>query len=151
MPNGPRSTLAPDTRLTLVTLGSAALRAPIPSNTAADDAVGSTTLFDLGKPLALITYLACAPERSAAREHLIYLLYGDAEPQAAKHALRQTLRYMKKRLSDRQLVSGGDVLTLVGGLDCDRDALLAAAVRGDADAGVRLYSGDFFQGFAARG
>ena len=152
MPNGLRSTLAPDTRLTLVTLGSAALRAPAPSNTAAaDDAAGSTTLFDLGKPLALITYLACAPERSAAREHLIDLLWGDVEPEAAKHALRQTLWYMKKRLSDRQLVSGGDVLTLDGGLDCDRDALLGAAERGDADAVVRLYTGDFFPGFAAPG
>jgi DNA-binding SARP family transcriptional activator len=43
-------------QLTLVTLGTTALRAD-----------GNVTLFDLGKPLALITYLCCAPDRTAAR------------------------------------------------------------------------------------
>jgi DNA-binding SARP family transcriptional activator len=108
-------------------------------------------LFDLGKPLAVITYLACAPERSAAREHLIDLLWGDVDPEAAKHALRQTLWYIRKRLGERVLITGGDVLSLVGGVDCDRDHLVDAVTRNDAEAVVRCYTGDFFPGFAAPG
>jgi DNA-binding SARP family transcriptional activator len=128
-------------RLILVTLGSVALRL--------DD---GTALFEIGKPAVLATYLACAPERRAAREHLVDLLWGDVEPEAGKHALRQTVWYLKKRLGDRQLVAGtGDILTLVGRIDCDRDALLTAAEHGDAEAVVRLYTGDFFPGFAAPG
>ena len=152
MTGGPRSALASDTPLALVTLGAAALRAgPNGASVAPDERAGSVTLLELGKPLALITYLACAPERSAPRGHLIDLLWGDVEPEAAKHALRQTLWYIKKRLNERQLVSGADVLSLTAALNCDRDALVAAAERSDVDAVVRLYGGDFFPGFAAPG
>src|SRR5690349_19271106 len=140
MPSGPRSALPPTARLTLVTLGAAHLRAD-----------GSIPLFDLGKPLALIAYLACAPERSVAREHFIDLLWGDVEPEAAKHALRQTLWYIRKRLGDRLLISGGDVLTLVRDIELDREAFLEAVTRGDAEEVVKLYTGDFFPGFAAPG
>lgn len=152
--------LAPDTPLTLVTLGATALRvamardAAVPGATEtsrADEAPDEEIVFDLGKPLALITYLACAPDRSAPREHLIDLLWGGVEPDAGKHALRQTLWYIRKRLGDRQLIVGGDVLSIAGPLDCDRDALLAAAERGDPEAVVRTFTGDFFPGFAAPG
>ena len=133
-----------------MTLGAASLRADAPRP--GDPHVASTvTLFDLGKPLALITYLACAPERSVAREHFIDLLWGDVEPEAAKHALRQTLWYIRKRLGERALIAGGDVLTLVGDLDIDRARFLDAVTRGDAEEVVHLYTGDFFPGFAAPG
>ncbi len=139
--------LTSDARLALVTLGDVGLRAE-PPGTGLDRAM---TLFEIGKPLAVVTYLACAPDRAVSREHLLDLLWGDVEPDAAKHALRQTLWYLKKRLGHRPLISGGDTLTLVGQLDCDRDAFLAAAERGDVDAVVQLYTGDFFPGFAAPG
>ena len=143
MPNGQRSAVPTDARLTLVTLGSGTLRAELDQST--------VTLFDLGKPLALITYLTCAPEHSVAREHLIDLLWGDVDPEAAKHALRQTLWYIRKRLGDRPLITGGDTLSLVGAVACDRDQLLDAVARNDAEAVVRCYTGDFFPGFAAPG
>src|SRR5688500_16503523 len=101
MPGTHRSELAADARLTLVTLGNAALQAVATS--------GPVTLFEIGKPVALVTYLACAPDRTATREHLLDLLWGDVEPEGAKHALRQTLWYLRKRLGDRPLVTGGDV------------------------------------------
>ena len=128
------------TPLTLVTLGATSLR------TDADVA-----LFDLGKPLALITYLCCAPDRSVAREHLIDLLWGDVEPEGAKHALRQTLWYIRKRLGDRPLIAGGDVLTVISPVDCDRDRYLEAVTANNVEDVVRLYTGDFFPGFAAPG
>ena len=109
-------------QLTLVTLGTTALRAG-----------ADVTLFDLGKPLALITYLCCAPDRTVAREHLIDLLWGDVGPDAAKHALRQTLWYIRKRLGDRPLISGGDTLKVVTPIDLDRDRFLAAVADNDVE------------------
>ena len=119
-------------QLTLVTLGTTALRA--------DENV---TLFDLGKPLALITYLCCAPDRTVAREHLIDLLWGDVGPDAAKHALRQTLWYIRKRLGDRPLIAGGDALRIIAPIDFDRDRFLAAVADNNVETVVRLYTGDF--------
>jgi len=127
-------------QLTLVTLGTTVLRAD-----------GNVTLFDLGKPLALITYLSCAPDRTAAREHLIDLLWGDVGPDASKHALRQTLWYIRKRLGDRPLIVGGDMLKIVAPIDLDRDRFLAAVADNSVENVVRLYTGDFFPGFAAPG
>ena len=144
MTDGSRQTVPNQARLTLVTLGGTALRSDQPSDP-------PVTFFELGKPLALIAYLCCAPERSAPREHLIDLLWGDVEPEAAKHALRQTLWYIRKRLGDRALIAGGEVLTVVAPVDTDRDRFLDAVATGDAESVVRLYSGDFFPGFAAPG
>ena len=127
-------------QLTLVTLGTTALRAE-----------ANVTLFDLGKPLALIAYLSCAPDRAAAREHLIDLLWGDVGPDAAKHALRQTLWYIRKRLGDRPLIVGGDMLRIVAPIDFDRDRFLAAVADNSVENVVQLYTGDFFPGFAAPG
>ncbi len=140
MIDGLRSGVPIHTPLTLVTLGSTSLRAD-----------GDATLFDLGKPLALITYLCCAPDRAVAREHLIDLLWGDVEPDGAKHALRQTLWYVRKRLGDRPLIVGGDVLRVVAPVDSDRDRFLAAVAHNSVEDVVRLYTGDFFPGFAAPG
>ena len=142
MPTGHRPDPSQASRLRLVTLGRVSLR---------DDAEPEAPLLEIGKPLALVAYLACAPDRTGAREHLIDLLWGDVEQEAAKHALRQTLWYLKKRLGDRPLVAGGDRLAIMGPLDCDRDAVVNAAARGDHEAVVRLYTGDFFPGFAAPG
>jgi DNA-binding SARP family transcriptional activator len=140
MPDGSYNGAPNHPRLTLVTLGATALRA-----------TSDATLFDLGKPLALITYLCCAPDRSVPREHLIDLLWGDVEPDAAKHALRQTLWYIRKRLGDRTLIVGGDVLTVVAPVDSDRDRFLAAVGENNVEDVVRHYTGDFFPGFAAPG
>jgi DNA-binding SARP family transcriptional activator len=157
MPDGLPSAVAPRAPLALITLGAPALRgAAAPNDTSAGNsavapASAAVTLFDLGKPLALITYIACSPERCVPREHLIDLLWGDVEPEAAKHALRQTLWYIRKRLGDRPLIAGGDMLSIVGALDCDRDHFLAAVADGDVESVVRLYTGEFFREFAAPG
>jgi hypothetical protein len=71
MPGTHRSEIASDALLTLVTLGNAALQAVGTS--------GPVTVFEIGKPVALVTYLACAPARTASREHLLDLLWGDVE------------------------------------------------------------------------
>ena len=140
MTDGLRSGVPARAQFTLVTLGTTALRSD-----------GEGTLFELGKPLALITYVCCSPDRAVAREHLIDLLWGDVGPDGAKHALRQTLWYIRKRLGDRSLIVGGDVLRLVAPVDSDRDRFLAAVADNSVEDVVRRYTGDFFPGFAAPG
>ncbi|MBL0169099.1 MAG: winged helix-turn-helix domain-containing protein [Gemmatimonadaceae bacterium] len=55
-------------------------------------------IFTAGKPLALLAFLACSPGNGASREQLIDLLWSDVEPEAARHTLRQTLWYVRRKL-----------------------------------------------------
>ena len=104
-----------------------------------------------GKPLALVTFLACAPARSATREQLIDLLWADSERDSARHTLRQTLWYVRRRLGVSPFSTSADTVTLEASLVCDRDEFLAALDVGDLARAVERYSGDFFPGFAAPG
>src|SRR4051812_24379770 len=96
--------------LSLITLGSAALARPGLERPA----------LGPGKPLALLTYLSFLPGRSASREHLIQLLWSDAEPDRGRHALRQTLWQIRALLGE-DIFSGRDEITLVRHFDSDRD------------------------------
>lgn len=119
----------------------------VTANAAADE----RTLLDGGKPLALLVYLACSPARQARREQLLDLLWSDLEPDAAKHALRQTLWYIKKRAGEGLVLASGELLRLSERVAIDRDALEAAAEAGEVERVVALYAGDFLPGFAAPG
>jgi DNA-binding SARP family transcriptional activator len=116
------------------------------------DAAGEErALLPMGKPLALFTFLACAPERTATREQLIDLLWSDVERESARHTLRQTLWYLKRRIGTDPFVSRGDTLTLALDLHSDREAFLAALEAGEYATAVERYGGDFLPGFAAPG
>jgi DNA-binding SARP family transcriptional activator len=104
-----------------------------------------------GKPLALLAYLACAPGRAASREQLADLLWSDAEADAARHTLRQTLWYIKRKLGTDPFTTAGEVVRLAIPLPTDRDAFLAALDADDPARAVELYGGEFFPGFAAPG
>lgn len=112
---------------------------------------GDKPLLDGGKPLALLVYLASSPARQARRDQLIDLLWADLEPDAAKHALRQTLWYIKKRAGDGLVLAAGDALRLTDRVAIDRDAFERAAEAGEPERVVSLYPGDFLPGFAAPG
>lgn len=109
------------------------------------------SILPTGKPLALFTFLTCAPGRSATREQLIDLLWSDVERESARHTLRQSLWYIKRRLGRDPFASRGDTLTLAVEVSTDRDAFLAALDAGDHAAAFERYGGDFFPGFAAPG
>src|SRR5512140_3892770 len=68
--------------------------------------------FGAGKPLALLVYLCRSPNQSAPRDHLVELLWGDVDPEAARHALRQTIWYVRKTLGASVLHAEGDVVRL---------------------------------------
>lgn len=111
----------------------------------------ATPVLDIGKPLALIVYLAAAPKSSASREHSLDLLWADLEPDAAKHALRQTLWYIKRKVGEQLITTDGDQLVLSASIESDRAQLIAAAEHGDHAKVIELYKGDFLPGFAAPG
>jgi DNA-binding SARP family transcriptional activator len=135
---------APRPRLTLVTLGGWALAS-------ADAAGAPTPVFGPSKPLALLAYLACAPGRTARREHLADLLWADLEPDGAHHAFRQTLWYIRQRIGTDGLASDAVQVSLTADVETDRDRFDAAVARQDHEQAVTLYTGDFLPGFAAPG
>ena len=99
-----------------------------------------------GKPLALLIYLALSPGRSANREHLADLLWSDLEPERARHALRQTLYFLRQQLGDGYLLSRGGDIHLSGNVETDRDAFLHAVDGNELEAAAELYRGPFLRG-----
>lgn len=121
-----------------------------PSISVAGDG-SSPPIFVIGKPLALIAYLACNAGRRASRDQLLNLLWADMEPEGARHALRQTIWFVRKRAGEALISASGDSVTLSTSLPSDRDDFLAAFHAEDWETAVSLYGGDFLPGFAAPG
>lgn len=104
-----------------------------------------------GKPLALVTYLALAPRRTASRAMLVDLLWANADPDRARQTLRQTLSQLRALLGDGCLTGHGHDLTLAGDVATDRDAFLDAVRASDLERCVALYAGHFLADFAVPG
>jgi DNA-binding SARP family transcriptional activator len=132
-----------DAPLTLTTLGGATLVRANGSET--------HTLFSPGKPLALITYLALSPSRSASRDHLVDLLWADVDPEDGRHALRQTVYYIRRRAGLDLLSADATNVTLTATIAADTDRFLTAVRDADQEEAVRLYGGDFLPDFAVPG
>ncbi len=133
-----------DAPLTLSLLGATLL-------SRADSSGAPITALATGKPLALLTFLHCAPAHTASREQLLELLWSDADSDSARHTLRQTLWYIKRKLGVDPLVTTGDSLRLTLPLTSDRDQFLAALDADNPALAVTHYAGDFFPEFAAPG
>jgi DNA-binding SARP family transcriptional activator len=73
-----------------------------------------THLLGPGKPLALIVYIRAAPQRSVHRDALLDLLWPDLEPEAARHALRQTIWSIRRRIGDDIVTTQNGALGVVG-------------------------------------
>jgi DNA-binding SARP family transcriptional activator len=128
----------------LVTLGSASLLA---AGAGASDKV----LLRPGKPLALLIYLASSPEKTASREHLINLLWADADPERGLRTLRQTIFQIRQLLGEDAITSSGRDLCLALKLAFDRDDFLRAVSRGDAESAIAIYKGAFLPDFGVPG
>jgi len=131
------------TALHLRVLGSAVL-------TDAEHALAEP-LLGPGKLVALVTYLTLAPRRTASREQLVDLLWGEDDPDAARRNLRQAIYQLRRRLGPSFLGGSDDEVVLAAPITSDRDQFLAAAESGEMAAAVVLYSGPFFPAFAAPG
>ncbi len=137
MPGQTSSTPASDAKLTLSTLGDASL-----SYVSKTD--GVTAVLGPGKPLALLAYLVRSPNRTAARDHLLGLLWGDHTRDAARHALRQTIWYIRQRLGNSAIESGEGAVRFAARIDCDAEQFESAVNAGDFDRAIELYRGSFF-------
>lgn len=134
------STSADSTALTLRTLGATGLYA----------AGATEPLLGPGKPLALLIHLALTPGRRTSREFLLDLLWADLEPERARNALRQVLFHLRRLLGDAAL-PGSEELTLARPIDSDRDAFLRSIERGELEAAMEQYGGEFLPAFGVPG
>ncbi len=144
MANGHSPSVSPDAPLTLITLGGAALVLP------AGDGPPQIVLGP-GKPLALLTYLALTHGHRASREFLLDLLWADLEPDRARHALRQTIYYLRQPLGDGILSGTANEVELGRLIRADREDFLDAVDRGDLESAFRLYGGPFLPNLSVPG
>lgn len=128
----------------LLTLGRASLRF-VPEEGEPEEILGA------GKPLAVLVYLASSPDHSATRDHLVDLLWANLDLDSARHALRQALWYLRKRIGREAIRSRGDGVALATPLDVDHHRFLDAIENGDLQKAIELYRGEFLPVFAAPG
>src|SRR5579859_3435712 len=119
MANGQPLAIEPGSHLFLSTLGRASL-------SCARDSCPRSEILGPGKPLALFTYLALSPGRTASRDHLANLLWADLDPEAARHAVRTGLWYLRQRLGENAIATHEDRLRVAAEVEVDCAAFLQA-------------------------
>lgn len=123
----------------------------VPRLDVADTDVVAPHAVGPSKALALITFLAFAPRRSASRDTLCDLLWGDRAMDLSRPQLRQTLWLIKTQIHSRLLCADAENVALSSALTSDADEFAAAIEGNDLKPAIALYSGDFFIGYAAPG
>ncbi len=102
------------------------------------------------KRLALLVYLATAPRRRCRRrDQIVGYLWPDLDDSHARGSLSQALRYLRRALGDDVVVTQGEEEV---GIDrqllcCDATAFTAAVEGGDLEPALRIYRGQFLEGF----
>lgn len=104
-----------------------------------------------GKPLALLTFLAFAPRRTATRDQLCDLIWGDKDIEPARAQLRNALWSLRSQLGESFIVSTPQALSLAGSLDIDAITLSTAIDSADLARAVDSYGGDFLSSYASTG
>ena len=102
------------------------------------------------KRLALLAYLALAGSRaSCARETLATLFWPDSEADAARHSLREALRFLRRALGPEVIVSraGDDVALDPALLWTDVAEFERAIASGRNDEAIEIYRGALLEGF----
>jgi DNA-binding SARP family transcriptional activator len=100
------------------------------------------------KHLALLIYLALSPSRKRTRSHLAGLLWPDKPESQARHSLNEAVRRLRVHVGPERLISEREWVSLdEPGLEVDALQFDAVADRQPAEA-VRLFQGDFLEGFA---
>jgi DNA-binding SARP family transcriptional activator/tRNA A-37 threonylcarbamoyl transferase component Bud32/TolB-like protein len=102
------------------------------------------------KLLALLSYLAASTPRGFhRRDTLLALFWEELDQERARKALRQSLYYLRQSLGEGVIVGRGEDEVGVDGkrLLCDAAAFEEALDRGDREAALTLYKGEFLQGF----
>ena len=102
------------------------------------------------RPLALLAFLATAPEAGRSRDQVLLHLWPDSTPARARNVLKQTLYALRRDLLAPDLVlQDGDRLRLnPGALTSDVAEFEAALERGEVDRALALHGGPFLDGFS---
>ena len=96
------------------------------------------------KSLALLAFLASANSRGASRDKIAALLWPEADADAARTVLRQTLYSLRRDLGEPDLVLGSTELRLnTDVIDSDLARFDDAMRRNDPRAAVEVYKGPF--------
>jgi DNA-binding SARP family transcriptional activator len=91
------------------------------------------------------------PGRTCRREQAIDLLWSDVEPERARHALRQTIWDLRRRVDDSIIIATRESLSIGIEIRQDRTAFLAAVHEARFEDAVALYRGDFLPNLALPG
>jgi DNA-binding SARP family transcriptional activator/tetratricopeptide (TPR) repeat protein len=104
------------------------------------------------KRIALLAYLAVTGTGAGRRrDELLAMFWPELGDEEARRALRQALHYLRRLLGDggpEAIITEGDEVGVGSdALRCDAVTFEEAVQRGDADAALSLYHGEFLQGF----
>ncbi len=108
-------------------------------------------VLGVGKPLALLTYLAVSPQHEATRDFLADLLWGAGSVSDPAHSLRNALVSIKNVVGRDVIDATATRCRLRCAIPSDLEALEVALRAGRLAEVTARYTGEFFAGFAAPG
>lgn len=94
--------------------------------------------------LAILAYLALAPNRTASRETIMAMLWAEHSPDNARRLMAESVYQIRKELGADVLRVDGDVLTLQSRVTVDVDRFVAAEEGGDLPSLLQFYQGPLF-------
>ena len=100
--------------------------------------------------MALLSYLALASPRGFHRRDTLFALFWpEHDTEHARHALRQSLYFLRHALGTTAIISRGDEELAVAPdqLRCDAVEFERAIDEGRLETGLALYRGDLLPGF----
>jgi DNA-binding SARP family transcriptional activator len=119
------------------------------------DESGGLVTISARKSQAMLAYLGVKPSQLVSRDKMASLLWSSTAPEQARQSLRQTLSTLRRELAQvspqKLLVEEGDFLSLDAALVhvdvVELETLVAAGTPEALDPAMRLYEGDFLDGF----
>lgn len=99
------------------------------------------------RPLALLSVLAVAGPAGVTRDRLVGLLWPDAEPQRARHALTQLIYHVRRALNGGLIAGNTDVRLDPATLSSDVERFETLSKAGRWEEAIEYYRGPFLDGF----
>jgi DNA-binding SARP family transcriptional activator len=116
---------------------------------------GEPVRFDTRKAVALLAHLALV-DGARSRESLCELLWPRHDLDRARGALRRTLSTLRSAIGKEYVETSGDAVALRKGAELELDVARFRALAAEASSAeslseaVKIFSGDFLEGFAIR-
>ncbi len=111
---------------------------------------GNPVSLSLGKPLALLIYVACS-DSPVSRDDLADLLWPGADRQHGRHSVRQALWVLKTALGEDVFANHDPLSLRAGALETDLQAFSEALAEGRVDDARGLWRGPVLDHFVLAG